>query len=109
MVKRTDASTGKIIDDGKPIERPSADANGRELLQIKVYSPYKIYFDEPAYSITAVNRTGQFDILPRHHNFITLLEPCELAIDSQRGTEPIKISGGIMHVRNSRVVVFLDV
>jgi F0F1-type ATP synthase epsilon subunit len=109
MAKRTDASTGQIVDDGKPEEPATTDDNGRELLDVKVYSPYKSYFDEKAYSISAVNRTGSFDILPRHHNFISLLEPCEMAIDSPRGPVPIKISGGIMHVRGNRVIVFLDV
>lgn len=113
MVKRQDASTGKIIDDGK--EDPSAtepgkDENGREVLQVKVYSPYKMYFDEPAYSISALNGTGMFDVLPRHHNFISLLDPCEMMVDSVRAGEvPIKISGGIMHVRGNEVTVFLDV
>lgn len=109
MVKRQDASTGKIIDDGKEPEDTGQDANGREVLHVKVYSPYKLYFDDAAYSISAVNGTGEFDVLPRHHNFISLLDPCEMAIDSTRGPVPIKISGGIMHVRGNDVVVFLDV
>ena len=109
MVKRQDASTGKIIDDGKEPENTGKDENGREVLHLKVYSPYKLYFDDTAYSVTAVNGTGEFDILPRHHNFISLLDPCEMAIDSPRGPVPIKISGGIMHVRGNEVVVFLDV
>ncbi len=109
MVKRTDASTGKIIDDGKTDENPGVDENGRKLLKVKVYSPFHLYFDGPAYSITGVNRTGEFDVLPQHHNFISLLEPCELRIETQREAEPIKISGGIMHVRGDSVVVFLDV
>lgn len=110
MAKRQDASTGKIIDDGKePTVEAGKDENGREVLQVRVYSPYKQYFDDSAYSITAVNGTGTFDVLPRHHNFISLINPCELAIDSTRGPVPIKISGGIMHVRGNKVVVFLDV
>lgn len=109
MVKRQDASTGKIIEDNKQPEEKPADSVGKQVLHIKVYSPYKMYFDEEANSITAVNRTGEFDVLPKHHNFISLLDPCELAIDSLRGPVPIKISGGIMHVRGDNVVVFLDV
>lgn len=108
MVKRQDASTGKIVDDGKP-DNAGADEGGRETIHIKVHSPYKSYFDEPAYSITAVNGTGEFDILPRHHNFISLLDPCEMKIDSTHGPIIIKISGGIMHVRTNKVIVFLDV
>jgi F0F1-type ATP synthase epsilon subunit len=79
-------------------------------LHIKVYSPYKTYFDEMAGSISAVNNTGPFDILPKHHNFLTLLNPCELSIRLLNGEEvKIKISRGIMHVKKDQVVVFLDV
>ncbi len=108
MAKRQDASTGQIIDDGKPETESAASANGKETLHVKVYSPYKTYFDEASYSISAVSRTGTFDILPQHHNFITLLEPCTVIIESTHGQVPLKISGGIMHVRKNNVVVFLD-
>jgi len=78
-------------------------------LHVKVYSPFKTYFNEDAYSITAVNGTGPFDVLPKHHNFITLLSPCELAIDRQDGVVRIRIARGVMHVKADKVVVFLDV
>lgn len=76
---------------------------------IKVYSPYQVYFDDQAASISAVNDTGPFDILARHHRFLTLLSPCELVINADKGEEKIKISRGIMYVKEDRVTVFLDV
>lgn len=76
---------------------------------IKVYSPYQVYFDDQASSISAINDTGPFDILPRHHRFLTLLSPCELIIAADKGEEKIKISRGIMYVKEDRVTVFLDV
>ncbi len=33
-------------------------------MHVKVYSPFHVYFDGQAESITAENATGQFDILP---------------------------------------------
>jgi len=39
-------------------------------MRVKVYAPFKVYFDGEAKSMTAVNRVGPFDILPQHHNFI---------------------------------------
>lgn len=80
-------------------------------MRVKVYSPLKVYFDEPASSISAENATGPFDILPRHHNFITLLSPCQLDIrrPGKMEKQRIKISGGLMHVKADIVTVFLDV
>lgn len=109
MAKRTDASTGELIDVPKD-EEPKADKNAKPAMHIKVYSPFKTYFDEDGYSISAVNATGPFDILPHHHNFLTLLDAGEMSIDPVRGGEQkIRISGGLMHVKADRVTVFLDV
>jgi F0F1-type ATP synthase epsilon subunit len=78
-------------------------------MHIRVYSPFKIYFDDEGDSISAVNATGPFDILPKHHNFMTLLEACEIVIRTFRGEEKIRISGGLMHVKADQVTVFLDI
>ncbi len=79
------------------------------MVHIKVYSPFKTYFDEDAYSISAVNGTGPFDVLPQHHNFMTLLNPCELNINRESGQIKIRITRGVMHVKADKVVVFLDI
>jgi F0F1-type ATP synthase epsilon subunit len=80
-----------------------------EQLHIKVYSPFQTYFDRDALSISAVNSTGPFDILSKHHNFITLLNPCELVIRTVNDTQRIRIARGIMHVKANQVIVFLDI
>ncbi|SRR5260221_408935 len=78
-------------------------------LHIKVWSPFRIYFDGTATSLSAVNLTGPFDILPRHHNFITLLTACDLGLQTKDGMLKIRISGGVMHVTKNAVKVFLEV
>jgi F0F1-type ATP synthase epsilon subunit len=104
MAQHQDASTGKIVDDGAP-----AAASAKNVMRVKVYSPFKVYFNEEANSISAENDTGPFDVLAGHHNFITLLNPCELVIQTGHGEQRIKISRGIMHVKANQVIVFLDV
>jgi F0F1-type ATP synthase epsilon subunit len=105
MAVRQDASTGKMIDDGKATPAPNPDT----AMHIKVYSPFQTYFDDTAESISGVNETGNFDILPRHHNFITLLSAGDLVIRTKSDKRTIKISRGMMHVKADRVIVFLDV
>lgn len=105
MVKRQDASTGKIVDDG----RPAATPKGPPDMHVKVYSPFQTYFDDVAQSISAVNETGEFDILPKHHNFITLLSAGDLVVRTAHDKRSIKISRGLMHVKADNVIVFLDI
>jgi F0F1-type ATP synthase epsilon subunit len=92
-------------------EKPEAKTttDGQPLVHIRVASPFNIYFDEDALSISAVNDTGPFDILPHHHNFITLLNACEIVVRTPKGDFRIQISGGVMHVKADQIIVFLNV
>lgn len=105
MAVRQDASSGQLIDDGIRKEHSAP------TLHVKVYSPFQVFFDQDATTISGTNATGPFDILPEHHNFITLLEPCELVIGlpQKDKQQKIRISSGIMHVKANKVTVFLDV
>ncbi len=77
---------------------------------VKVYAPYKVYFEGLANSISAVNGTGPFDILPGHHRFLTILDACEIVIRTDAGAEEkVTITNGVMYVLEDRVSVFLDV
>ena len=91
------------------VELSAPSKNGVLSMDVKVHSPFKSYYEGEAFSVSGENETGAFDILPTHHNFITLLSPCELIIRSPQGDQKIQISGGIMHVKADKVVVFLDV
>ncbi len=82
---------------------------GKELMHIKLYSPFQVYFNQDAFSLSGVNETGPFDILPRHHNFMTLLGESELTVRAADGDKRIKIARGVMHVKANKVTVFLDV
>ena len=84
--------------------------NSDVTMRVRVYSPFKVYFDNDANSITAENDTGPFDILPHHKNFMTLVHPCELVIRT-KGQEDfkIRITRAIMHIKADQVTVFLDV
>lgn len=78
-------------------------------MHVKVYAPFKVYFDGNATSISAVNDTGPFDILTKHHNFMTLLNPGDIIVRGDKGEEKVAIQRGIMHVKADEVIVFLDV
>ncbi len=96
-----------IKEDTSSDKSPNREAGG---MHVKVYSPFHVYFDGEAVSISAENDTGTFDILGRHKNFLTLLRPGDVTVRTGRGDdEKIPISNGIMHVKADEVIVFLDV
>ncbi|HSX15736.1 MAG TPA: hypothetical protein VLF40_03010 [Candidatus Saccharimonadales bacterium] len=113
MPKRTLASTGEIVDvekkDMTDAQRAAADASA-PTMKVKVYAPFRMYFEGLAISLTAENETGPFDILPHHHNFLCMLVPCELIIKTPDGdNKTIKIARALMHVKAEQVTVFVDV
>lgn len=100
-----DKEKGKAV-----LDYSSNKSDDKLSMEVKVHSPFREYYDGPAFSLSAENLTGPFDILPKHHNFISLLSPCEMVIRTvNKGDQRIKISGGIMHVKADKVIVFLDV
>lgn len=109
MAKHEIASTGQIVDDKKPNDEIYVVSKSAKSMHVKVYSPFKTYFDDEAESISAVNGTGPFDILPKHHKFLSLLDPCDVVINSRGEERKIRINRGVMHVKANQVIVFLDV
>lgn len=90
-------------------EKPTGTHNGKPTMEVKVYAPFKVYFEGEAFSVSAVNATGPFDILPKHHNFLCMLVPCTIKVVGIEGEKLIKAHRALMHVKANRVVVFMDV
>ncbi|MBA3757476.1 F0F1 ATP synthase subunit epsilon [Candidatus Saccharibacteria bacterium] len=79
-------------------------------MHVKIYAPFRTYFNDEAQSLSAVNNTGPFDILPMHKNFMTLLTPSTVVVRQKDKPDfNLKVSRGVMHVKADKVTVFLDV
>ena len=91
------------------VDGKKSDAPASAEMHVVVHAPYKVYYDGTAQSISAANDTGPFDILPQHHNFMTLLSPCDIVVRHGEEQEKITIQRGVMHVKADEVIVFLDV
>ncbi|CAN5202654.1 hypothetical protein BH09PAT2_BH09PAT2_02120 [soil metagenome] len=50
-----------------------SEKNNNKLLEISIISPEEILFQGQASSLTCYNTEGEFDILPYHSNFISLI------------------------------------
>ena len=102
-----EATTPEVIDEAALVKE--ATNPKKPTIEIKVYAPFKVYYEGLGYSISAVNQTGPFDILPHHHNFLCMLVPGNIKIQTPDGEKIIKVNRALMHVKADRVVVFVDV
>lgn len=82
---------------------------GHPQLEVKLYSQFNVYFEGGAESVSGVNESGNFDILPHHANFFTLLLPGEVRIVSQGQDYVYTVSRGVVHVTENQVKVFVDI
>jgi F0F1-type ATP synthase epsilon subunit len=79
-------------------------------MKVKIYAPFKVYYDDIATSLSATNRVGPFDILQGHHNFISLLVPGEVIVRAEgKPYFKMQINRAVIHVKADEIKVFLDV
>ena len=78
-------------------------------LHVIVRSRSKTYFDSNALSITSINETGTFDVLPLHANFITMIQEFVLIVLPGGKEQRFEIKGGVLRVLEENVDIYLTV
>jgi F0F1-type ATP synthase epsilon subunit len=80
-------------------------------LTVIARSPFHVYYEGEAVSLSATNRIGPFDILPGHADFFSMLTPCEVSIDTGNSKEPttFEIHNGVLTVRDDQVMLFANI
>ena len=79
-------------------------------LHIIARAPFDIYFEGQAEALSARNRIGDFDILPGHADFFSMLSPGNVIVQPSSG-EPVifPVNSGIVTVQNNKVLMFVNV
>ncbi|MBU1032256.1 hypothetical protein KKE03_05060 [Patescibacteria group bacterium] len=54
-----------------------------QTLHVRIISPQQLILDTQAQSVSSKNLQGNFDILPQHANFITLIENSPIVVRVQ--------------------------
>jgi F0F1-type ATP synthase epsilon subunit len=80
---------------------------GRSQLTLAIKSLRKAYFVGGAASLTSLNTKGEFDILPEHANFISLIQSYIIVDKGLASEQKFMISNGILRAKENKVEVFL--
>ena len=67
-------------------------------MNLKVYSPEKILFDEAVSSVKFPGIDGTFQILKDHAPMISALKEGNIVIHEEKGNKEIPIKGGFVEV-----------
>ena len=77
-------------------------------ISVVARAPFHVYYEGPAYSLTATNRVGVFDILPGHADFFSMLTPCTVIIDTDKEQILFEAHNGMITVRDNQVMLFVN-
>jgi F-type H+-transporting ATPase subunit epsilon len=80
----------------------------RELTVI-ARAPFHVYYDGKAQAVSAANKVGEFDILPGHADFFSMLTPGEVVISTADKPVSFNINNGIVAVRDNEVMMFVNI
>ena len=83
--------------------------SGGTQLKVIARAPFEVYYEGTARLISAANQVGQFDILPGHADFFSVLSPGKVVIETGNELVNINVSNGIVGVRDDNVLMFLNI
>lgn len=76
---------------------------------VKIFSPFQVFYEGEAVSVSAKNKTGEFDVLAHHGSFFTLVLPGIVKVNTGFEKLDIEIANGIMRVSNNVLTIFANV
>ena len=74
-------------------------------LQVKVITPQQTIFEGHTNAVTSVNSAGRFDILPRHSQFITIIQ--QYLILAPPANQTLKIDSGVIYCHQNQVEIYI--
>ncbi len=78
-------------------------------LNVIARAPFHVYYEGVAQALSAKNKVGNFDVLPGHADMFSVLQPCDIVIETDDEPVAFSINSGIITVRNDEVMLFVDV
>lgn len=77
-------------------------------LMVIARAPFHIYYEGLAKAVSGLNKVGQFDVLPGHADFFSVMSPGEVSIETDKEPVTFNISNGIIAVRDNQVMLFVN-
>jgi F0F1-type ATP synthase epsilon subunit len=80
------------------------------LLKVKIFwLPIikEVFLEDKVLSISAKNKLGNFDVLPNHANFITIILDNLSIVTKDKKRISYKFKRGLLEVNNDQVKIFL--
>ncbi len=78
-------------------------------ISVVARSPFHIYYEGKAHMVSAANDVGNFDILPGHTDFFSVMSPGKVLIETENDNITFSINNGIISVRDGEAILFVNI
>ena len=68
----------------------------------------RILYSGEVFAVTSYNDKGEFDVLPQHENFISIIKDKLIIHKTRKEKEEIKIENGVIRVTKDRVYAYVN-
>lgn len=79
------------------------------MLRVEVRSRQGLVFEGDLFAVTSYNTKGEFDVLPTHANFVSMIKKKILLRKANGKIEELTIDNGIMLVEDNRVRIYIGI
>lgn len=80
-----------------------------EKLKVRISSPSKLIWDGVATSVSSKNSIGDFDVLPEHANFITMIQNDPIIIKYLDKKHVFTYKNAVLSVYNGTVTIYTEI
>ena len=81
----------------------------KDQLNLTIRSREEVLYEGPIKSVSSVNKTGKFDILGKHANFITLIHDTLLIVEPDGKERQILVESAILKVTSNVINIYAGV
>lgn len=78
-------------------------------LKVEVRSRQGLVFDGDLYAVSSHNTAGEFDVLPSHANFVSMINKKVVLRKANGQTDELAIDNGVMLVEDNKVKIFIGI
>ena len=77
-------------------------------LNVEIVTPYGIVFSNTAQSCQAPGAEGQFQVLDKHADLLSVLNIGEIRLKTESGEVALATSGGYLEVRKNKISIVVE-
>jgi F0F1-type ATP synthase epsilon subunit len=84
-------------------------AKNTPVIKVKISTPTDVLWEGEAESVSSINSQGPFDILPKHANFVTLVQGEPISVRSDQRERQYSFKNAVIHTDKDSVRIYGDV